>query len=387
MIDQFDIIPVTRDGDPCHYAFCLPNRRAYESWPDFPSAARPEHGRAAAGRGLSPAQCRASALGEAVELACACAWGDEPLITASQDELGASALGPKELGGFSAQQMAEREAWNASPLGAIDWLPAPYDTSRPIAWVPGAYALGGPCFIPADHVLVGRREPGDPEAVAIATTAGCAAAATLQAARTRALLELVERDAVGQWWYRRLRRPAIGIAALDLPDPVLRYLGDRKRQTLMLDLTTEFGVPVIAGCSFLPDGSSVALGFGCDFALHRAGCSAVVEMFQTEIGLEQRAQQGDPLRAIWDREVRRDTLPVAPLPEGNGQERIDHFDGLVARLAARGKTCAFVDLTRPGFDAHVVRAIIPGLWSDKPRLAGFERLGQPAPPRVLPLLV
>ncbi|MDU9004220.1 YcaO-like family protein [Sedimentitalea todarodis] len=387
LIDHFDLISVTREGDPCHFAFCVPNQRAYARWPDFPRAARPDSGRAAAGRGVDAAQCEASALGEAIELACTCEWGDEALIMATLDELGSAAVSPDALNGFSSRQLAERETWNVSPFAALDWRPRPLDASRPTQWLSATRTSGETCLVPADFVLVGRREPGDQDAVSIATTSGCASGATPESAKQRALLELIERDAVGQWWYQHIPRPDSPLGSLDLPATVSRYLEERARQTMVLDLTTELGVPVMAALSCRPDGKALALGFGCDLSRARAGCSAIVEMFQTEIGLGQRAQRDDPLLGIWMREATRDNLAIlgaamTPPP----QQPVDLND-VVARLARHGKNCAFVDLSRADFGKHVFRAIVPEMWSDKPRFAGFERSGLTAPRNSLPLLV
>ncbi|MEO9780456.1 MAG: YcaO-like family protein [Sedimentitalea sp.] len=387
LIEHFDVIPVRRDHDPCHFAFCIPNQKAYARWPGYPRAARPDSGRAAAGRGASAAQCNASAIGEAIELASACEWGDEPLIRATVNELGTKAISPDLMNGFSSRQMKDREAWNASPFAAVDWRPPPFDASRPIDWLQASTASGETCFVPADLVLVGRREPGDPSAVSIATTSGCASAATPDAARQRALLEVIERDAVGQWWYRQAPRPEIPLNSLDLPAAISRYIEDRTRKTMALDLTTELGVPVVAALSFQPNGRELALGFGCNLSPASAGRSAVVELFQTEIGLDQRRRQNDPLAEVWMREATRDSLTISGTVETMTVMPSCDCNNLVTRLAQHGKTCAFVDLSRKGFGLHVFRAIMPEMWSDKPRFAGFERAGVSAPQNMLPLLV
>ncbi len=385
--DNFDLIPIERPGDPCSYAFCIPNQQAYARWPKFPAAARPTSGRAAAGRGLDPVQCEASALGEAIELASVCAWGDETLVTATLHELGPAALSPVDVNGFSARQLAERSQWNASPFAALDWRPPPFDATHPIDWMPATLSTGARCFVPADFVLVGRRQKNDAMAVSLATTSGCACGPTPDAARLRALLEVIERDAVGQWWYRPRPRPRIPLDMLDLPPALARYIEVRTRRTILLDLTTELGVPVTAAVSCQPDGKGIALGFGCAPNPVCAGRSAVTELFQTEIGLSQRAEQGDPLLDIWQHEATFDTLPVSDAVTPPADPAPGDLDALIARLMRYVKTCAFVDLTRPQFGRHVFRAVVPGMWSDKPRLAGFERLGTPEPRHFLPLLV
>ncbi|MCX8225185.1 MAG: YcaO-like family protein [Sulfitobacter sp.] len=385
--DHFDLIPVKRALDPCHYAFCVPNQRAYARWPAFPAAARPHSGRAAAGRGVDAAQCKASAFGEAVELASSCAWGDETLITATEREIGPKSLSPEALNGFSTRQLANRAVWNASPFAELDWCPPPFDNSDPIDWISASLLSGETCFVPADFVFVGRKNPGDANAVSIATTSGCASGETAASAKLTALLELIERDAVGQWWYGRIPRPRLPLERLCLPDEISSYLRQRTRQTVLFNLTTELSVPVVAAVSYEPDGKNLAMGFGCNPNFSQASCSAVTELFQTEIGLVQRQQQDDQLLEIWLHSASRDTLPISEttitasdLPNGG-------LETVVDCLTKQDRACAFVDLSRPEFGNFVFRAIVPDMWSDKPRLAGFERAGLPEPTCVLPLLV
>ena len=46
-------------------------------------------------------------------------------------------------------------------------------------------------------------------AVAIGDSNGCASGATLEEAKTAAILELIEWDATARWWYGRSPRPVI----------------------------------------------------------------------------------------------------------------------------------------------------------------------------------
>ncbi|MFC6585141.1 YcaO-like family protein [Sulfitobacter aestuariivivens] len=383
----FDLLSVTPAEGPGRFAFCVPNANAYARWPDYPVPARPESGRAASGRGLTAEQCRASALGEAVELASACVWGDEPLVTASPDALGASAVSPVTLNGFSDGQIATRDVWNAGPYGALDWRSRAVDTAAPIDWMVAITCDGTRCHVPADYVLVGRREKGDAGAIAIATTSGCASAATLEEAKRAALLELIERDAVGRWWYGRVPRPEVPVAEFAVPGDVSAYLSGRARQTLLLDLTTHIGVPVIAALSHAADGRDLGLGFGCHPNPSDAARSAITELFQTEIGLQQRAGQGDPLHRIWVETATVSKVPLAQVRAATPTAIPGDLSELTLRLARQGLTTAFVDLTRVAFDVPVVRAIVPGLWTDKPRFAGLRSAGIPEPDKFLPLLV
>jgi ribosomal protein S12 methylthiotransferase accessory factor len=116
-------IHLTLPECPAYFSVAVPAPDICAIWPNFPLAAMPRGGRMANGRGFSAEACSASCLGEAVELASCCTWGDEPLISASLTELGSLALAPADLCGFSPSQLAARAAWNAEP-DVFDWRPA-----------------------------------------------------------------------------------------------------------------------------------------------------------------------------------------------------------------------------------------------------------------------
>ncbi|MEP3329521.1 hypothetical protein [Sedimentitalea sp.] len=87
------------------------------------------------------------------------------------------------------------------------------------------------------------------------------------------------------------------------------------------------------------------------------------------------------------RKATRDRLEISGTAETATVIPPRDFESLVTRLAQHGKICAFVDLSRASFGLHVCRAIMPEMWSDKPRFAGLERAGVSAPQNMLPLLV
>lgn len=380
LTDCFVQIDVPGPGGHGHFAFFLPSEEACRRWPHYPPAARPEAGRAAGGRGLTPADCRASGIGEAVEIASCCAWPDDTLAVATISEVDRPALLPDALHGFSPSQVRDRVALNTAWKGA-DWCPPPAPASAELAWCKARHAMTGEqWFVPADHVLIGRREVGDPDAVAVATTSGCAAGPTIEDARLSALLELVERDAIGRWWYGARRRARVDPAAFALPGPLLRYLRTRDRRTLVFDISTELWSPVLAAVSWEGDGSKIALGFSARPDPAGAGRHAVIEMLQTELGIEQRLARNEPDIREWCRDVSAGNLPLDPETdvvststfEANGQA----MERLLGSFAREGIPVLFVDRTRPEFDIPVVRAIAPGLCTDKPRW-GSPRLLAP----------
>lgn len=365
----FDRLDVTPSGHIGHFAFVIPNDAASSRWPDYPIAARIESGRAASGRGLSAAECLTSGLGEAIELASACEWKDDELLQASLRDLGPAAIAPDVLLGFSKHQVARRSAWNASMLAGIDWIPPDLASDRRIDWVKVTGATSEPRFVPADLVHIGR-VGSDPEAIGVATTAGCAAGRTHAAARFHALLELIERDSVGTWWYGGRLCPLLRTTGDLVPIDVTRSVAQRGRRITLYNLTSDIGVPVVVAVSFDSDGSHVALGFAARPTLASAARDAVVEMLQTEIAIDQRLRQADQLAQYWVRSIRYGEFPLVEIwsesTSGAPAAELD-LNWCIESLGMLGHDVFFADLTRPSLGIPAYRAIVPGLCSDKPR--------------------
>jgi ribosomal protein S12 methylthiotransferase accessory factor len=379
----FDLMPLPAGGLPVHFAIALPGA-ALRAMPGFPSAATPESGRVADGRGLDAEQCRTSCLGEAAELVSCCAWGDEALVTATPAELGPAALSPVALNGFTPDQLSQRDDWNSSPF-EFDWRP-PLAAGTAIEWLGVESAFAGEArYVPADFAFIGRREPGDEAAVAIGDSNGCAAGPDANAARLAAVLELIERDAIARWWYGRRRRPPLDPGEIEGAGGLTAWLAGRARRLWLFDITTDLGIPVIAAASAEPDGRDVALGFAARLDIHAAGVSALTEMLQMEVSLLAAKALGDaaPSWAWWRAAVNMATPPLdaaLSLPP----ERLEAAHpatpsqpaGQAAGLAAVLQACAradidlwFADMTRPAIGVPVFRALSTTLCHYKPRFA------------------
>lgn len=392
LLSGFVEIGVDAPGTAAHLAFYVPAPGAVRKWPGFPAAARPEAGRAGCGRGLSLRACRESGLGEIVEIASCCGWPEDRFIRASVRDLGSQAIAPQSLLGFSPGQMADRDRWNRAHDG-IDWCPPPARDSAVIEWCACTDALSGAVrYVPADHAIIGRRSPGDTGAVTVATSSGCAAGASHPAACLAALLELIERDAIGRWWYGARRRRRIDPALAGIPAVAVDALDARERRTALTDISTGYGVRVVAAASWLPDGTHVALGFKAHPELSVAATGAVLELWQIEIGLCQRLALHDPAILAWCRAVTRNMAPLTaaglagdPPPPPDTLPDIARdiatpgtLDRLHRALAADGIRVLYLDRTRPDFGVAVIRAIAPGLCGDRPRW-GMPRLLGPDP--------
>lgn len=208
---------------------------------------------------------------------------------------------------------------------------------------------------------------------------GCAAGETPDGARLAALLELIERDAAGIWWYGRCRRPGIDPGGLDRP-ALLAAVEARRQggQTVhLLDLTHDLQVPVVAAI-LLREKQMLGLGFGCKPNLGAAAVAAYLELCQIELSIavaRERAHRQDEPLLRWLERMNAGEQPHL-LPAGTSdaaQAAEPTFDDLLRRLSSIGLRTYAIDLTRADIGVPATRLFVPGLCHDKPRL-GHQRL-------------
>lgn len=334
--------------------------------------------RRSSGKGRTRSEARQSALLEAIERYCGAASGGEPVVRASQAELGPEAVDAARCMGFSEQQYQQREQTNpGAPTQA--WVPERSDRHRRMDWV-AAWSLtaGKKRYVPARFCFYGYPEAGGGTGT-FADSNGCAAGATVADAMVRGMLELVERDAVGLWWYNSALRPAPvreEETAREIAAMTVAY-EPAGREVALLDLTTDFGIPAAAALSWQRgSGACITLGFGADFEAQQALRRAIAEMNQfLPEALEQgegRVRGADPQR---DRYLRAcASAPRTPAAAWSGGP-----EALMARWVAeageRGYEVVVVNQTRPGVGVPVVKVIMPGLCHFWPRF-GAARLYQ-----------
>lgn len=230
-------------------------------------------------------------------------------------ELERQALLPAQLLGLSPDQVCARDRWNEE-LGAFDWRPNACTVGRVIDWmeIEDAYTGEG-WFVPADFILIGRRDAGDPHAIAIADSNGCASGSDSDLAKLSAVLELIERDAVARWWYGRRARSTVKLSEIEDSECLISYLSGRRRTCSLIDITTDVGIASFAAVSAEQSGADVALGSGAAIDPRRAALSALTEMLQMEVALEMVREAGGASGTWgrWRREVTMRTAPFACL--------------------------------------------------------------------------
>ncbi|MFZ5622970.1 MAG: YcaO-like family protein [Gemmatimonadota bacterium] len=307
------------------------------------------------GKAWSRRAARRAALAEAVERWSAVFRGRERRRRSSRRALGHAALDPRAFHlGHAGRGLA--------PDAVLDWT-----RLYPLA-------EGEPRWLPSALIYFGHPEASR---VGAADSNGNAAGRTRTDAIVRALLEVIERDAVAIWWYNRLSRPPIDLAAA---------FATRGRRVWALDLTTDLGVPVVAAISARMRGAPrISLGFGAGtdtgIALHHA----LLEVVQTSRASDlpeakhSRLWATFPELAEWLTAAAPadhpyllpgDEAPRAPVvPPPTGHSPRARLRWLLARLRDAGLSAYQVNLTRGRTRVPVVKAIVPGLRPAWPRLA------------------
>ncbi|MFF4340454.1 TOMM precursor leader peptide-binding protein [Kitasatospora sp. NPDC001540] len=337
------------------------------------------------GKGRTDVQARASALGEAMERFSGVFQGDEARRTATFAELGDAAIHPSRTLLYSARQYAERDRWNVKQ-SMFNVVPVPFREDDPIEWSP-AWSLTERRhrWLPTQAMYYGYRHGG--RFYAAGDSNGCAAGTSFEDAVLQGFLELVERDAVALWWYNRVQRPAVDLDAFGDPyvDQLREVYRGLRREIWALDLTADFGIPVVGAFSRRLDAGSdganedVLIAFGAHLDPHIALTRALTEMNQF-LGPVAGDEHGrvtyagaDPEQKAWwttatvanqpyllpDPNAPRST-PASWLPLA-GADLADDLALVQKIVEDHGMEFLVADQTRPDVGLPVARVIVPGM--------------------------
>ena len=318
------------------------------------------------GKGMTGAQARTSALCEALERYSGIFRGDEIRRTARLDALDGPAIHPTECMNVSPAQYRDRERWN-SRGASHNWIPAPYHPKFPIEWVP-VWSFSGSVFKYVPAAFCYYNYPADPDHdFCRANSNGCAAGVSLEDAILQGFLELVERDAVAIWWYNRVCRPAVDLAAFSQPyfRALAEYYASIGRTIWVLDVTADFAIPT---CVAVSEGSATGkpdfiLGSGAHFDPAVAVSRALTEMNQAL----PAALEGDvriTTAGLPDDKFLRPCATTEGRPQSTWPIHDDLRDDVLACVEAarrRGIEVLVLDQTRADVGLPVVRVIMPGM--------------------------
>lgn len=332
-----------------------------------------EFSRTSLGKGRTAAQSRAGALSEAIERYSCVFQEDEPLIKARLSELGEEAISPVVLQNFSATQYQQREVLNRSQRDFRRLVPRPFDERVAIDWVP-AWSLthNQRRYLPATYCYQYVPCPPEEEFCYLDPN-GHAAGNCLEEAILQAFFELAERDAVGIWWYNRVKRPAVDLASFEQP-----YFADLEAhyhsmgyRLWLLDLTNDLEIPAFVALAHAAEGDRYCIGFGCHLEARLGVQRALTELNQFfDTAGEMRAPWGDaPL------EDPSFLLPDNSLPlrkkddfgEVSGEDIREDVLFCIKRAAHLGLETVVLDQTRPDIGLCAVKVVVPGLRHFWPR--------------------
>ncbi|HEY5820462.1 MAG TPA: TOMM precursor leader peptide-binding protein [Propionibacteriaceae bacterium] len=327
------------------------------------------------GKGQTAIQAQVGALCEAVERHSGMRQGDESKISASFNSLGELAVDPRDCQLFAPEQYADRNAWNAEHSG-FQQVPEPFDPDEVMAWTP-VWSLTHQQhrMLPTAMLYF----TPDTHACLLADSNGCAAGASLEDAVLQGALEVVERDAVGLWWYNRTRMPAVDLDTFTDPwiSRCQAEYAALNRELWVLDLTSDLGIPVMAAVSRRTDGprEDILFGFGAhlDPALALRRClTELNQLMPSVLDVDPADWAGDADLYRWMTTATVANQPYLVPSAGDARTPADHpydfqSDLLVdvetvrSRLERSGLEMLVLDQTRPDVQLPVVQVIVPGL--------------------------
>ncbi|MFJ5937627.1 TOMM precursor leader peptide-binding protein [Streptomyces sp. NPDC093071] len=317
------------------------------------------------------------------------ARGRAVTLTATLDELGPTAVDPRETGLYA------EEFHRANP-----WVP-PFAPDRPVPWVWG-WSLRDGIPRPVPEVLAYYHKPGIEHRFVQESSNGCSSGGSLEEAVLGGLMEVLERDAFLLAWHGRQPLPEIDPATS--ADPHTRVMVERMAlygyRARFFDTRITFPVPVVTGVAERFDGGPARMCFGAgasldpEAALAAALCEIATDSVQllqrferNEAGYRAMAEDFGRITSLHDHPLvyavpemgrhadfllRRPSPPepvaVAGLrPPGFDRTGADVRDDLlvaVEAVTAAGFDVVVVDQTAPeqrALGLHTVKVLVPGL--------------------------
>jgi bacteriocin biosynthesis cyclodehydratase domain-containing protein len=342
--------------------------------------------REAFGGGLVVGEARARAVLEAFERYCGIFQGGEITVVASLNELGKEAIRPDRL--LCGAPQEDRPAGTTAHALEI-YRSKPFDPNVPIRWSQIKTLSGAKRYAPTAYCYDCYDEQRDGSYFSY-TTNGSAVAFSHTEAIIHGFLELIERDAVGIWWYNRIPRPVVQIRTFsdEFIERVAVHQSVLGRQLLVFDVTSDLEIPVFAAMSLRSDARPPLFGFAAHFNADRALAAALMELEQAQCFQWQEDQKWTGFD--WS------TQPHLTRRESGSREAEDYtrysaeptIENCVAAAAAAGLEIFVSDRTRADIGLPAVKVIVPGLRDFRPQFGPgrlFEIpvklgwLGEPTP--------
>lgn len=332
-----------------------------------------------------------SCLGELSERLSLCSLGEQDHRVEIDLKLQSQIEMPNVLG-YSARQMTSLAGQPGSGEGCKGGFGPDSESFSERAVNVRRLGDGALSSYPSAGVLFGEYELITGRPGGFASTVGCAVWRDHEGARRRALLEIVERDAVAQAWYNRLGITRIpeGLVEALLPLPLVGYLQENKRFWNLYSVATDLKVHTVVSVSCEPDGRRTAFGSAAGLDLAAASTSAVTEMLQSENALDlmERAYRDERSATAGSRKLPRHLVyangtsvfadflskavdaGVPPEPE-----TVFTYSALLESCLDKGIDIWEFDATRSDLGIPCIKLISEKLCSWEPRF-GKDRLYQ-----------
>lgn len=344
-----------------------------------------------AGKGKTEIQAKSGALCEALERYSGLFQGYETRYKGTYQGIGPDAIHPNACMNFSEEQYRTREEWNASCGSKFNMVYEPFDEEAEIEWTP-VWSLTHKKFKYLPTAFCYYDYPDYPNTVCGTDSNGCAAGNTIEEAILQGFMELVERDAIALWWYNMVRRPAVDLESFDEPycQGLQEYYKTINREFWVLDVTSDFNIPVFAAISRRTDkpAEDIIFGFGAHFDAQIAMLRAVTEMNQILPSVLSVAPDGsvqynasEELATHWWKTATIENQPyLRPEPNAVTKRYCDYPNLATDDLKEDVNICMqlvekqnmemlVVDQSRPDLGLNVVKVIVPGMRHFWNRLA------------------
>ncbi len=296
------------------------------------------------GKGLTLADARVGALGEAVERYSGAVHSADEVQYARRSELELASLDPRELALYHPSQYQ-------------DLAYAPYEDNR-LGWVPArSLVRGDEVLVPALSVFMNYHAHANEEFLFPITSNGLATGRSLLEAVWNAANEVLERDAFMIAWLNRL--PAQRFSASAHPDREIAELAKsylrRGVELRLYRLPTDHSCAVFAGVALEAPGRggpAVVVGLGADPDPVLAARKAALEVCQVRPALRRRL-----------RNLRTETRLRELLDDPHLVATIDDHDLLYASPQSLPRLGFWLDVNEQPFD-----------WTSQPAESAAERL-------------
>jgi len=339
------------------------------------------------GKGLTRDKAKSSAVYEALEHISSFYRRNERDIMSSYVELGDAAIEPNACMLYSAEQYAQRSDFKKEVHGL--YVPHKLNPSEKISWTPIRSLITSSIkYIPTAYCYFACDQPGS--AYCAMDSNGHAVGNSIEDALVHGLLELIERDAVGIWWYNNLSAVPVDLSSFDNKyfDAVEAYYATLGQDVFVLEITTDINIPTFVAITRAKDDkNNIRLGYSAHVHAERAIERALAELHMwfalPNTRYERPAPQIYPIRFTAADGVPIDIQDINCLKinEDIAAKTVDDYlpdypAGTMEylpycqkQIEEVGLDLLFLDLTLPDIAVPAVKVIVPGLRHYKRRLA------------------